>query len=61
MKTETRFNEVFEKLNKKFKRATEEGKDSLVSELKSWCRSNKADETGKLDAIHCFLADNNIF
>ena len=57
-----RYNEVTEKLNKMFKGQSEEKKDELVKGLKNWCKLNaNAEDKGKLDAIKCFLADNNIF
>lgn len=62
MKNETRFNEVTEKLNKMFKGQSEDKKDELVKSLKTWSKLNSnTEDKGKLDAIKCFLADNNIF
>ena len=56
----TRFNEVTEKLNKMFK-GTEEQKDALVVNLKTWAAKNRnTEDKEKLDAINCFLADNGI-
>jgi hypothetical protein len=61
MKTTARFTEVTEKLNKMFK-GSEEQKDKLVSNLKSWLKLNRnSDDKDKVDAIQCFLADKNIF
>lgn len=61
MKNSARFNEVTEKLNKMFK-GSEDQKDKLVSDLKSWLKSNRnSDDKDKMDAIQCFLADKNIF
>lgn len=61
MKNSARFNEVTEKLNKMFK-GSEDQKDKLVSDLKSWLKSNRnSDDKDKVDAIQCFLADKNIF
>lgn len=60
--TMKKFNEVTEKLNKMFKGQSETKKDELVKNLKRWCKLNaNTEDTGKLDAIKCFLADNNIF
>lgn len=62
MNNEARFNEVTEKLNKMFKGQSETKKDELVKSLKNWCKLNaNTEDKGKLDAIKCFLADNNIF
>ena len=45
-----------------FKGQSEEKKDELVKSLKNWCKLNaNTEDKGKLDAIQCFLADNNIF
>lgn len=61
MKNTARFNEVTEKLNKMFK-GSEEQKDKLVTDLKSWLKMNKnSADNAKVEAIKCFLADNNIF
>jgi hypothetical protein len=61
MKATARFTEVTEKLNKMFK-GSEEQKDKLVSNLKSWLKLNRnSDDKDKVDAIQCFLADKNIF
>ena len=57
----TRFNKVTEKLNKMFK-GTEEQKDKLVANLKSWLKNNRnSEDKEKIEAIQCFLADKNIF
>ena len=57
----TRFSEVTEKLNKMFK-GSEEQKDKLVSDLKNWLKANRnSEDKEKVDAIHCFLADKNIY
>jgi hypothetical protein len=62
MKNEARFNEVSSKLNKMFKGKSEAKKDELVKSLKYWCKSNaRTEDISKLNAIKCFLADNNIF
>jgi dsDNA-binding SOS-regulon protein len=61
MTTTTRFNEVTNKLNGMFK-GSDEKKDKLVSDLKSWLKSNTLSEDKvKVEAIKCFLADNNIY
>ena len=61
MITTTRFNEVTGKLNKMFK-GSEEQKDKLVTDLKNWLKLNvKTEDKEKLEAIKCFLSDNNIF
>ena len=58
----TRFNEVTSKLNKMYKSANETKKDSIVSQLKTWLKSNRnTTDKGTKEAIECFLADNNIF
>lgn len=58
----TRFNEVTDKLNKMFKSSTEDQKDKLVSDLKLWLKRNRnSEDKEKVEAIHCFLADQNIF
>ena len=60
-KNEARFNEVTEKLNKMF-RGSEEQKDKLVSDLKTWLKLNRnSDDKAKVEAIKSFLADKNIF
>lgn len=57
----TRFNEVTEKLNNRFK-GSEEQKDKLVSGLKNWLKANRnSEDKEKVEAIQCFLADKNIF
>ena len=57
-----RFDEVTDKLNKMFKSANETKKDSIVSQLKTWLKSNKnTEDKAKKEAIECFLASNNIF
>jgi len=62
MKSDTRFNEVTSKLNKMFKGQSEAKQDELVKNLKAWCKSNpNTEDKGKLDAIKCFLTDNDIF
>jgi len=62
MKNEVRFNEVTEKLNRMFKEQSEKKKDELVKGLKNWCKLNfNTKDKEKLDAIKCFLADNDIF
>jgi len=62
MKNETRYNEVSAKLNEMFKGKSEDKKDELVKNLKNWCKLNSnTEDKGKLEAIKCFLADNNIF
>lgn len=61
MKTTARFTEVTEKLNKMFK-GTEEQKDKLVHDLKTWLKLNRnSDDKEKVEAIQCFLAEKNIF
>ena len=61
MKNTARFNEVTEKLNKMFK-GSEEQKDKLVSDLKTWLKANRnSEDKCKVEAIKCFLADKNIF
>ena len=61
MKTTARFTEVTEKLNKMFK-GTEDQKDKLVSDLKTWLKLNiNSDDKEKVEAIQCFLAEKNIF
>ena len=61
-KSQTRFNEVTSKLNEMFKGQSESKKDEFVKNLKGWVKLNaNAEDKGKLDAIKCFLADNNIF
>jgi len=62
MKNEARFNEVSSKLNEMFKGKSEAKKDELVKSLKTWSKLNSnTEDKGKLDAIKCFLADNNIY
>lgn len=57
-----RFNEVTEKLNKMYKGQSEEKKDTLVSQMKNWVKSNKRDsDIGKYDAIKNFLAEQLIY
>lgn len=37
-------------------------KDKLVSDLKNWLKANRnSEDKEKVDAIHCFLANKNIF
>ena len=61
MKNTERFNEVTEKLNKMFK-GSEEQKDKLVTDLKNWLKTNRnSNDKDKVEAIQCFLADQNIF
>lgn len=61
MKTTLRFDEVTNKLKKMFK-GTEEQKTKLVIDLKAWLKLNRnSKDTGKVDAIQCFLADKGIY
>ena len=56
-----RFNEVTNKLNKMFNSSSEEQKDKLVSDLKSWLKASRTEDKDKVEAITCFLAVKNIF
>ena len=57
-----RFNEVNNKLNDLYKKADENGKDSLVKQMKGWLKVNtKTTDKPKKEAIQSFLADINIF
>lgn len=62
MTSETKFNEITEKLNKMFKGFSEKKQDELIKNLKNWCKLNATrGEKNKVDAIQCFLAEKNIF
>lgn len=57
-----RYEEVYNKLNKMFKKADENGKDLLVNQIKSWLNVNhNTTDQSKKEAIQLFLADINIF
>ena len=57
-----RYEEVYNKLNKMFKKADEDGQDNLVKQMKTWLKVNrKTTDNPKKLAIQEFLADINIF
>lgn len=57
-----RYAEVYNKLNKMFKKADEDGQDNLVKQMKTWLKVNrKTTDKPKELAIQEFLADINIF
>jgi hypothetical protein len=59
--TTNRFNQVTDKIKKMYK-GTEEQKDTIVTQLKTWAAINaNSQDKCKVEAIKSFLAGINVF